>query len=155
MLKVVQTKDYSLLAELNEEIQTFHHKIHPEIFKPYDKGAIIDFFKTSLNNENVVAFIAQENKITLGYILLFKIGFAENPFQYSRRFILLDQIAVLKNYQGKGIGKLLLGATFSFAKENNIDLIELNHWTLNDSARKFFGKNKFEYYNEKMWRAIN
>jgi GNAT superfamily N-acetyltransferase len=61
---------------------------------------------------------------------------------------------VLKNYQGKGVGKLLLESTFSFAKENNIDCVELNHWTRNDSARIFFSKNKFEYYNEKMWRAI-
>lgn len=154
MIKIVETKDYGLLAKLNEEIQTFHHKIQPKIFKPYNKEAIINFFKTTLNNENAVAYIAKENETTLGYVLLFKINFADNPFQYSRSFVLLDHILVLKNYQGKGVGKLLLETTFSFAKENNIDFVELNHWTQNDSARKFFSNNKFEYYNEKMWRAI-
>lgn len=154
MIRIFETKDYSLLANLNEEIQTFHHNIQPNIFKPYDKEPIRNFFKTTLNAENVVAYIAKENETTLGYVLLFIINVADNPFQYSRTFILLDQILVLKNYQGKGVGKLLLETTFSFAKEKNIDFVELNHWTQNDSARNFFAKNKFEYYNEKMWRAI-
>jgi len=154
VIKIVQTNDYGLLTKLNEEIQTLHHNIHPQIFKPYNKEAINNFFKTTLNNENVIAFIAQENETTLGYALLFKIYFADNPFQYARSFILLDQILVLNQYRGKGVGKLLLDATFSFAKENNIYFVELNHWTMNDSARKFFSKNKFEYYNEKMWISI-
>lgn len=154
MIKVIESKDYNLLAELNEEVQTFHHEIQPKIFKPYNKEAVLSFFKASLNNENAMAYLAQENERTLGYALLFKMNFAENPFQYARTVLLLDQILVLKNYRGKGVGTLLLDAVFNFAGENNIELVELNHWTQNDSARKFFGKNKFEYYNEKMWRAV-
>lgn len=155
MIKIVQTRDYILLAKLNEEIQTLHHNIQPRIFKPYDKEAITNFFKKTLNNENVVAYVANGNGTTLGYVLFFIINFEDNAFQYSRSFVLLDHILVLKNYQGKGVGKLLLDTTFSFAKEKNINFVELNHWTLNDSARNFFAKNKFEYYNEKMWRTIN
>lgn len=154
MIKVIDSKDYRLLAELNEEVQNFHHEIQPKIFKPYDKEAVISFFKATLNKENTVAFLAQENEKPLGYALLFKMNFAENPFQYARTFLLLDQILVLKNYRGKGVGTLLLDAVFNFAGENNIDLVELNHWTQNDSARKFFGKSKFEYFNEKMWREV-
>lgn len=154
MIKIVETKDCDLLATLNEEIQTLHHKIQPKIFKPYDKETITSFFKITLNNDNAVAFVAEENETALGYVLLFKINFPDNPFQYARSFILIDQILVLKNHQGKGIGKQLLDTTFSFAKEHNFNLVELNHWTQNDSARKFFIKNKFEYYNEKMWRAV-
>ena len=155
MIKVVQTKDYILLAKLNEEIQTIHHNIQPTIFKPYDKEAITHFFKKTLDNENVVAYVVTDNETILGYVLLFIINCEDNAFQYSRSFILLDQILVLKNYQRKGVGKLLLDKIFSFAKEKNIGFVEVNHWTLNDSARNFFAKNKFEYYNEKMWRTIN
>jgi len=155
MIKVVETKDYSILAKLNEEIQTFHHSLQPKIFKPYDKEAILDYFKTTLNNENVFAYLAKDNETPIGYVLLFLINIAENPFQYSKSFILLDQILVVKNYKGKGVGKLLLDTAFSVARDYQINSVELNHWTLNESARKFFNKNKFEYYNEKMWRAID
>ncbi len=154
MIKIIETKNYSLLANLNEEIQTLHHSIQPKIFKRYNLETISNYFKTILSDEHVTAFIAKEDEKPVGYVLLFVTNFADNPFQYSRRFVLIDQILVLKNYQEKGIGKLLLEATYSFAKKNKIDTVELNHWTLNESARRFFNKNKFEYYNEKMWIAI-
>ncbi len=154
MIKIIETKNYSLLANLNEEIQTLHHTLQPKIFKPYNLESITNYFKSTFSNEHVTAYVAQENEKAVGYVLLFVTNFADNPFQYSRRFVLIDQILVLKNYQEKGIGKLLLEATYSFAKKNKIDTVELNHWTLNESARKFFNKNKFEYYNEKMWKAI-
>jgi len=154
MIRILETKDYDLLANLNEEIQTFHHNMQPNIFKPYDKEPIKDFFKNTLNAENVAAFIAQKNESIVGYVLLFIIEVADNPFQYTRTFVLLDQILVLKKHQGKGVGKLLLETALSYAKEKNIDRIELNHWSLNASARKFFTQNKFEYFNEKMWRVV-
>ncbi|MBL0317223.1 MAG: GNAT family N-acetyltransferase [Flavobacteriales bacterium] len=154
MIKIERTNDHITLSKLNEEIQTFHHNIHPNIFKPYDHEAVLNFFKNTLSSEKAIAFVAKENETTIGYLLLFTIHFADNPFQYARQFILLDQILVLKNHQGKGVGKQLLDAALAFAKEQNIETIELNHWTQNESARKFFGKNKFEYFNEKMWRAV-
>lgn len=154
MIKIVETKDYDVLATMNEEIQAFHHQIQPDVFKPYDKEGVAAFFKSTVNNENAVVFVAQENEIILGYVLLFIINFADNPFMYSRTYVLLDQILVLKAHQRKGVGKLLLDATFDFARAHNIDMVEVNHWTQNDLARKFFGRNKFEYYNEKMRRTI-
>ena len=55
MIEIKETKDPILLATLNEEIQTYHHTIHPNIFKPYDKEAILSFFVTTLNSENTAA----------------------------------------------------------------------------------------------------
>ena len=154
MIKISRTTDYGVLSKLNEEIQTFHHKIQPNIFKPYNIEAVSNFFKTTLMDENAVAYVAEVDEEAIGYILLFKIHIPDNPFQYSRRFVLIDQILVLNSFQGKGIGKLLLNTALTFAKENNFQSIELNHWTLNESARLFFNQNNFEYYNEKMWRVI-
>ena len=154
MIKIIETKDYILLAELNEEIQTFHHKTVPTIFKPYDKAAVSTFFKNTLENENTVVFLAEENGVAVGYVLLFVMSMNETPFQYSRDYILLDQILVVRNYQSKGVGRQLMDAVFSFAKAHRIDRVELNHWTENESARKFFGKSGFEYYKEKMWKLV-
>lgn len=153
-VEILETKDYGLLAKMNEEVQTFHHQTYPDIFKPYNKEAIANFFKTSLEQDNAKAFIAKEKEVVFGYALAFIIDFAENPFQYSRKYILLDQLLVSENYRAKGIGRLLLDAIFSFAQSNKINTIELNHWTHNSSARSFFKKCGFQYYNEKMWTMI-
>lgn len=154
MITLSETKDHLLLAELNEEVQNFHYNIHPNIFKPYNREAVGKYFETVIKNENAVAFIAKENDAILGYVLVYKIEFPENPFQYARSYVLIDQILVLKQHQGKGIGGMFLSAVYDFAQKNSVNQIELNHWTLNDSARNFFNKNKFTYYNEKMWKLI-
>lgn len=153
-VEILETKDYYLLARMNEEIQTFHHQTYPDIFKPYDKEAIVSFFKTTLEQDSAKAFIAKENAMVLGYALVFIIHFAETPFQYARKYVLLDQLLVSENHRAKGIGKLLLDAVFSFAQSNKMSAIELNHWTHNSSARSFFKKCGFKYYNEKMWTTL-
>lgn len=155
MIDIIETNDFALLAEMNEEVQTLHHHIQPNIFKPYDKESIRGFFRTTLEKENTTAFIARENGTVLGYILLFLIEFAENPFQYSRNYLLIDQILVVAEHQGKGAGKMLMNAAYEFAQSKNIKLLELNHWTANNKARDFFNKSGFEYYNEKMWKTID
>lgn len=154
MIEILETKDYILLAELNEEIQSFHSENFPDVFKPYNIEAIAEYFKNALVSENIVAYIAIDNGIAVAYILLNIVNFPENPFQYSRKYILLDQILVLKSHQSKGIGSKLLDAVYTLAKSKNINLVELNHWTKNESARVFFNKCGFIYYNERMWKAI-
>lgn len=154
MVEIRSCTDYRLLAEMNEEIQTLHHTSYPGIFKPYDKEAILEFFKNTLTKEGVVAYIAVDQGAIIGYVLLFKMHIADNPFQYARTSVLLDQILVSKNHQAKGVGRLLMAAVFAFAKSNEIERIELNHWTQNASARTFFHACGFEYYNEKMWHIV-
>jgi GNAT superfamily N-acetyltransferase len=150
MIEIHETFDAKLLADLNEEIQTFHHLAYPEIFKPYNRETIRGFFKSALEHENAHVFVARQAEVVLGYVLIFMVDFKENPFQYSRRYILLDQVAVIEKYRGRGVGSTLLNKVFEFAKSISINEIELNHWTSNGSARKFFKKNGFEYFNEKM-----
>jgi GNAT superfamily N-acetyltransferase len=155
MLDIHETFDADLLTDLNEEIQTFHHHAYPEIFKPFDKVPIRSFFKSILERGDAHVFVAQETNIVLGYALLFIVEFGENPFQYSRKYILLDQILVMEKYRARGAGTSLLHWVYDFAKSLNINEIELNHWTRNVEARKFFKMNGFEYFNERMWKKLN
>lgn len=150
MIEIVESKDYNLIADMNKEVQSLHHKLYPEIFKPYEKLAVTKFFREVLFKDNVKAYIALDSEKVLGYVLLFEIVHTENPFQYERKFIILDQILVLEQARSKGVGKLLIEKTVSYAKSLQIQKVELNHWTLNESARIFFNKNGFKYFNEKM-----
>lgn len=155
MVKIIETKDFELISALNEEIQTLHHNLYPEVFKPYNKTNVDDFFKSIVNNEDALIFLALENEIPVGYALLFQMKANDNPFQYSRNYLLLDQLLVLKNHHNKGIGTLLMEATMDFAQKQGLKTIELNHWTDNELARKFFNKHDFQYFNEKMSRKLH
>jgi len=134
------TKNAELLAELNEQVQSLHFQWYPERFKKYNREGAISFFNETLSKPNVSAFIAKENDAILGYVLLFEMVYPENPFQFEHRCLLIDQILVLEKARKKGLGGQLMKTAFDFAKEKNLEQVELNHWSLNDQAALFFRK---------------
>ncbi|NDI99307.1 GNAT family N-acetyltransferase [Flavobacterium sp. LaA7.5] len=151
---ITDTKDYELLATLNKEVQELHYALYPDVFKPYSQEDVISFFKEVLNQNSTKAFVAYSDKEIAGYILLFLKELPENPFQYAQKFLLIDQILICDSYRKKGIGKLLLEKADEVAQEAGLKIIRLNHWTLNNDARNFFGKNGFSYFNEHMHKNI-
>lgn len=59
MIEIKETTNFEQLAELNEELQTFHHLQYPAIFKPFYKKDVLAFFEATLAKENVKALIAK------------------------------------------------------------------------------------------------
>ena len=55
----------------------------------------------------------------------------------------LEEIVILKNYQGKGFGTLLMKKIEETVKENHVDLIELLS-IKDDMHTHFYGKNGFQ-----------
>lgn len=46
----------------------------------------------------------------------------------------VDQLIILEQYRGKGLGKKLMDEAKKIAKENECDRIELNCWLFNENA---------------------
>jgi diamine N-acetyltransferase len=153
-IQIRETNDAALLASLNEQVQQLHHELYPEVFKPFDPEAIADFFRSLFVEREAKAFLAVDGETVLGYVLLLVVDKKENPFQYERSYLELDQLLVLEEYRGQGIAKLLLEQTIAWAREVLLDRIELNHWTLNHGARRFFNANGFRYCRESMFMKL-
>ena len=148
IIEIHETRDSELLSALNEEIQTIHHHMYPEIFKPYDIDSVKMFFSTLDIGVKCKAFVAYQNEIPLGYVLMMIKDVQENPFQYARKYVELDQILVLE--KNKGIGQMPVDKIIEETSSLKIYRIELNHWTMNEVAREFFKRNRFEYVSERM-----
>lgn len=154
MIEVTETTDIALLASLNKDVHTLHHVMHPNIFKPFNEIEIANHLTSTFKTENVKAFVAKVNGNIAGYVLVFIQEFPENAFQYARKLILIDQILVLENSRKQGVGKALVNAVVELTHSLNINRIDLTHWTSNDGARAFFGRNGFEYFHERMWKLL-
>jgi diamine N-acetyltransferase len=154
VIEIRSTCDYTLLARLNEEVQNLHHEMHPDVFKPYDEKAIADTLKTFFEKDGIHAFIAEMDGTPVGYILGIEQIVSANAFIKGYKTLLIDQIAVLSKYRQHGVGAQLLSKAKTLAKEKEIRRIDLNHWSKNDTARRFFEACGFEKFNEKMWMRI-
>jgi diamine N-acetyltransferase len=154
MAEIIETSDYGILAEMNEEIQTIHYELYPDVFKPYNNEMVEQAFEHFLSDSNAKAYIAMNDNVPVGYILFKLKDSIESAFKYASRTIYVDQVLVLENYKGAGIGESLLQKAYDFAKEHEVDRIELDHWSMNLTARYFFDKHGFQYYNEKMFKDL-
>ena len=46
MITIAATRNSDLLASLNQDVQNLHHRLQPEIFKPWDHESIAAALKT-------------------------------------------------------------------------------------------------------------
>jgi len=143
-ITIVELKDANIITILNETVQKLHYEKYPEYFKAYDYQAIRKAIEELLTQDNWYSYVAYDDNKPIGYILFYVKEYKENPFRYSYKGIHIDQLSVIKEYQNKGIGSLLMKKAEDKGKENNVSQIELTYWEKNTEAKEFYDKKGFE-----------
>ena len=149
MIHIEETKDYKLIATLNEEVQNLHHHIEPTMFKPFNQEKVELAFKEILE-DGVKAFVAFFKEEKVGYILLRSIELEENAFKYYIRKLSIDHICVVESYRKHGIGKALVDFSKEYARSLDLKRIEMNYWTQNENSGQFFRAQGFSNFNERL-----
>lgn len=154
MIQVKETKDHELLAALNEEVQDLHHRMHPEIFKPFNRGAVAGALRLFVAKEDCRAYVAWKGEEAVGYVILCVKETGDNAFHYSARTMYVDQVGVPVRYRKQGVGAALLHKAEELAKELVINCIELEHWTANATAAAYFRKQGYKLCREKLRKGL-
>lgn len=142
MIRAAKTSDLEDLAIIFSELHEFHVKIREDIFNVVDNDCLLEFLHESINaNENII-FIEEENSTILGYVFL-KIYDDENEFKKFRKICKVEHLVVKKEYQKQGIGGKLLDYAKEYAIEQNCSTIELSVWSDNYNALDFYALNGF------------
>lgn len=155
MITIEPTKDFQILAELNAEVQDWHHQHYPDVFKKFDANKVVPFFEEQLKDNGTHAYIALKDNQICGYILCFERERKENPFQYSEKFLLIDQICVLAKFRRLGIARSLLQTAEKLAINSGCQSMQLNHWTANDVASSLFKNFGFLPFNLQLKKHLN
>ena len=147
--------DSLLLSSITTDVQRLHAENHPDIFKmPQRDDFAVTFFDEMLANPLVRIFIAEEAGRAFGCVLCKLIERDENPFKFARRYLMIDQISVKPEAQGKGVGKALVEQAEHLAKEWNVVRIQLDSWGFNLHAHGFFEKVGFVKFNHRFWKSL-
>ena len=150
MIHIRPSRDHRLIARLNEEVQNLHHQMYPHIFKPYDQKGIEAFMKTMFSEGGAEALVAWSQDQAVAYLVYRVLEQKETSYKYADRVIYIDQIHVDQGMRKTGLGKALLEEVKQIGRRHKVSAIQLDHWSANDGARAFFGKNGFQYFQEKM-----
>ncbi len=99
--------------------------------------------------------IGFEKDKPFGYIYYLISKRPQNIYGKEIRIIYINQIAVKKAYQGRGLGSELINHVLNVAKKEKISKIGLDVWLFNEGANKFFRNQGFTAHNQIMWHTIS
>jgi ribosomal protein S18 acetylase RimI-like enzyme len=153
-MEIIQSIDSVEIAFLNRDIQILHNSMYPWRFKEFDFGPVNDFFKNMIGSENHYFFIIKDNSQALGYIWFEIREYQENAFLNAYKSIFVHHLSIAIEYQNQGLGKQLMNKVRDFANERDIKRIELDYWSSNESAKKFYEKIGFNTYREFVYRDL-
>lgn len=151
MVRKMQGKDFEQVNKIFKEVHQFHCKNTP-FFKNIDPCEK-EFFIEMLKEKNIVKLVEVKNDIVRGF-LIGQLLQKEGRLSKSRKILFIDNLGVETRFQKKGVGECLIGFAKSIAKENDCTEIELNVWTFNSNAIKFYNHIGFQEIRKTMQLQI-
>lgn len=109
--------------------------------------------KTELNNPNSKFYFANLNQKPIGYL---KLNFDNAQTEINDPNAMeIERIYVLKNFQNKKVGQILLDKAVEIAKLKKINFIWLGVWEQNLKAIRFYNKNSFFEFDKHIFKLGN
>ena len=111
-------EDYEKNLELIKQIHNQHVGYNPDVFKDVEIPMSKEEFIKLISENNIIVGLV-DNKI-IGYTY-FLVRQNSCSILVDRKFIFIDSIVILNEFQGRGYGKLFIEYLKKYAKENNCE----------------------------------
>lgn len=131
-------EDYDGINRVFADELAHHAALLPHRFQVTEPVMTRPWFFDVLAHPNKALRVAVVDGRLVGLILLLESVSLDDPIYRPRRYLEVDEIAVLVEYRGQGIGRRLMETAEHIAVERNIDTIELDVWQANAQAVAFY-----------------
>ncbi len=137
MIREAVISDYEVLKKLVYQIHELHYENRPDIYNDGDSFPK-EYYYRVINDKSSYCYVYEENNKIVGVVIFSKRESSNLPIFKARKTYFIEDIVVDKEYKRKSIGKKLYELVRNKAKEEGIDVIELNVWAFNADAIKFY-----------------
>lgn len=136
--------DAETLTRLNRFVHDMHQVRRPDYFRPVSAEDVSAWFRAQLARPTTAAWMAEQDDVAVGYVLMFIHERAGNAFRDMRRWCEIDQIAVDSAWRRRGVGSALMNAALHEASARGVPDVELFSWAFNTDAHAMFQRFGFE-----------
>ncbi len=118
--------------------------------RQYDLGidenfVVTNMYENYIEDSSKLIIVAEENEKIVGYLY----GIIKpNDDTYKYIVAKLDALYIDSNFRNKGIATALIEYFKEWAKNQNVNKIEVNVWSKNTKAKKLYEKNAFQTTSE-------
>lgn len=139
-IRTASSDDASLLAGLSGSVHELHAGHRPDLFiDTPEQDALEAFFQARLTDPSVSAFVADgSDGRTLGYAQARVVSWDSSALVRSDKVVFLDQIAVVPEAVGMGVGSALLEAVREVGRKAGCRRLVTEVWDFNEGARAFY-----------------
>ena len=146
-------KDYIEVNRLVRQGHDDHVAGDDSVFKQVDIVMPKDYYMELLEQQHSKVFIVKAEQV-VGFAVI-SIEVAPNfPSLVERKFAYIHDFGIDRSIKRKGIGSLLFEACVNWAKQQNVESVELNVWEFNEEAIAFYEKHNMKTISRKMRLSI-
>ncbi|MGG0176459.1 N-acetyltransferase family protein [Gottfriedia acidiceleris] len=142
--------DYESLLPLFRQVHDLHVFERPDLYKENSTPVGEEEFNNQLKDSKQHILVATLGTEIVGVAVLKEEEILENSFVNARKILLLNSLCVDDASRKKGIGRKLMQSVLDFAKELNVDSIELGVLESNQNAIHFYESIGMATKNRKM-----
>ena len=154
MIRRANAKDLDSIKVLLKQINNSHSESRPDIFIK-DKMKYTDLELLELfNDPNRLTLVYENDGKVIGHAFCIIKDIASSNNTKGRKELYIDDLCVLDEYQGQGIGSKLCDYIYDYGNNNKFDFITLNVWAGNESAISFYNKKGFTIRNIHMEKKL-
>lgn len=132
-------RDIPCLLKLLLQVDMVHHEGRPDLFKGPATKYNEDELKALLKDPKMHIFVCVNDRDeAVGHAFCIDKTVLGDNVLTEIKTLYIDDICVLEDYRGQGVGKALYDHVKSFAAENGFYNMTLNVWCCNPTAVKFY-----------------
>lgn len=139
-ISLMDIKDYKRINELFVELHQEHVIGRPDIYVSSQTPILYDELYQIISSKQYVSVVAKLEDEIIGFAIAQIKLTAKNDLLRENRIAYIEEIYVSPAFRKKGVGKRLYEYIETFAKEREIDRIDLNVWSFNKAAIDFYKK---------------
>ncbi|GAG18499.1 unnamed protein product, partial [marine sediment metagenome] len=96
-----------------------------------------------ISDENADLFVTETNNQIIGFVHVLTRQAPPVPIMVSRRYAVLENLAIREGYRRLGVGTSLLKRAHQWALSRKVSQIESNVWEFNEEAITFYRKHGY------------
>ena len=132
--------DSAFIAESLKAILSLHAKGREDIFRSSGAKYTAEDIENMISDTDTHIFVAEKNGVLYGYAICYKLIKKDDPVLMDRTVFYLDDLYIVPETRGNGIGHKFMDFLFGYAKECGCQSFELNVWEFDGSATGFYEK---------------
>ena len=155
MVRFAEEQDLPRVNELRKQVSELHVNGRPDVFKPGFCQELQERVYEMYRSEDSDVIVAERDGMICGMACVEYLNKQESPYNRGRKIYYVTEFGVDEAFQRRGVGRELMAFMGEDARAKGFTRIELDMWTFNEGALRFYEAAGFRAFRQLMEWDLN